>query len=68
MLFSPQYQGNTWWVMWALFSLFLAALFLRNAWQRHKVGIPVNRAAVMGMCVWFLMFVAYAIFQVLTHQ
>ena len=66
-MLSQHYQGNTWWIMGGLFSLFVAFLVVRNAWQRRKVGMPVDVAAVAGVSMGFLIFVALAIFQVLTH-
>lgn len=66
-MLSQHYQGTTWWIMGALFSLFMAFLVLRSAWQRRKVGMPVDVAAVAGLSTCFLIFVALAIFQVLTH-
>ena len=66
-MLSQHYQGNTWWIMGALFSLFMAFLVVRNAWQRRKVGMPVDVTAVACVSMGFLIFVALAIFQVLTH-
>lgn len=62
------YQGNAWWIMFGIFSLFMMSHTLKSAWDKHKAGIPVDVSAVTGMCVFLLLFVAVAVFQVLTHQ
>jgi hypothetical protein len=67
-MLSRHYQGNTWWIMAGIFSLFMISYILKSARDKRKVGIPVDVAAVTGMCVFILIFVAVAIFQVLTHQ
>lgn len=66
-MLSQHYQGNTWWIMGGILSLFLAFLVLWDARQRRKVGMQVDVAAVAGVSACFLIFVALAIFQVLTH-
>lgn len=66
-MLSQHYQGNTWWIMGGLFSLFMVFVVLWSAWQRRKVGMSVDVAAVAGVSMCFLIFVALAIFQVLTH-
>lgn len=66
-MLSQHYQGNAWWIMGGLISLFMALQVFWSAWQRRKVGMPVDVAAVAGVCTCFLVFVVLAIFQVLTH-
>jgi hypothetical protein len=65
----PQhYQGNMVWIGFGLFSLFMLSQVLWGAWRKHKVGMPVDVQAVVGMSLWFLLFFAFALFQVLTHD
>jgi hypothetical protein len=68
MLMSPHtYQGNGWMIAFAIFSLFLMAQVILGARARHKAGIPVDIKPVIGQCLLFLVFVATAVYQVLTH-
>ena len=67
MMLSQHYQGNGWLVAFALFSLFMISQILLGSWRKRKVGMPVDVKAVVGVCLAFLLFVAFAIFQVLTH-
>ena len=67
MVLSQHYQGNAWWIAGGLVSLFLAFQVFWSAWQERKVGMPVDFVAVAGVCACFLVFVALAIIQVLTH-
>jgi hypothetical protein len=66
-MLSQHYQGNTWWIMGGLFSLFIIVLVLWSAWQRRKVGMRVDVAAVVGVSACLFVFVVLAIVQVLTH-
>ena len=66
-MIAQHYQGNTWWIMFGLFSLFMIVQILWNAWQRHRVGIPVDVRAVAALSFFCLLFFALAIFQVLTR-
>jgi hypothetical protein len=63
-----QYQGNMVWIGFGLFSLFMLSQFLWGAWRKHKVGMPVDVHAVVGMSLLFLIFFALALFQVLNHD
>jgi hypothetical protein len=67
-MIAQHYQGNTWWIMCGLFSLFLISQILWGAWQRHKVGMPVDVAAVVGLSGCLLVFIAMAIYEVFTHR
>jgi hypothetical protein len=66
-MIAQSYQGNAWWIISGLFSLFMLSQFLWGAWQRYKVGIPVDVRAVAALCIFCLLFFTFAIFQVLTH-
>jgi hypothetical protein len=64
---AQHYQGNAWWIFASLFSLFLLFQILWRAWQKRKVGIPVDVESVAALSLCFLIFFALAIYQVLTH-
>jgi hypothetical protein len=66
-MFAHHYQGNAWWIAWGLFVLFLLSQALLSLRQKRKIGMPVGPRDVIAVCVVFLLFVALAIFQVLTH-
>jgi hypothetical protein len=56
------------WIGFALLSLFLLSQVLWGVWQRRKAGMPVDVKAVVGVGLGFLLFVALAMFEVLTHD
>ncbi len=62
------YQGNAWLIAWASFVLLLMAQVIFAARARYKAGFPVNVQQIIGFCVMFLLFVAFAVYQVMTHQ
>jgi hypothetical protein len=62
------YQGNAWWIALAIFVLFMMAHVIFAARARYKAGFPVNTQQTIGLCVMFLLFVAFAVYQVMTHQ
>lgn len=68
MLLSAPYQGNGWWAMFGLGSLFTLFYVLLRARRRRRAGLPVDvRDTIVG-CVFLIGFFAVAAFQVLTHQ
>lgn len=46
----------------------IIVLVLWSAWQRRKVGTPIDVASVVGVSACLFAFVAWAIVEVLTHQ
>lgn len=66
-MIAHTYQGNGWWIAEAIFSLFLIVQVILGARARHKAGFPVDVKPVIGLCLGFLVFVALAVYQVLTH-
>jgi hypothetical protein len=67
VFFNAPYQGNGWWIVVGLVSLFMFSRALSHAWSKHKDGLPVDIRAVVFICIAFLGFFAFAMFQVITH-
>ncbi len=68
ILFSDRYQGNGWWIFFALFSLFILSQILLGVRRKRNAGMPVDSGEIITVCIFCLGFIAVAIFQVLTHQ
>ena len=68
MLLSPPYQGNGWWIVLGMGSLFMLSHFLLAARRRRQAGLPVDTRATVGACVFCIGFFALALFQVLSHR
>jgi uncharacterized membrane protein YfcA len=66
-LVGGPYQGNVWWTIGALLSLFTVYRTLTGARSRHKFGFPVDVRTTIFVCIVALTFFAAALFQVLTH-
>lgn len=67
-MLSHTYQGNSWWIAMALFSLFMMVQSLLQLRTKRKAGFPVEKIHVVQACVMWLLFVAMAVYQVLTHR
>jgi hypothetical protein len=67
-MLSHGYQGNAWWIAWAVFVLFLLSQSILDIRRKRKAGFPIDPRAIIRACLFFLGFVAIAIYQVLTHQ
>jgi hypothetical protein len=67
-MIAQHYQGNMWWIGAGLFSLFMLSQILWGAWRKRKVGMPVDVQAIVGLGLICLIFLAFAILQVLTHE
>jgi len=68
VLFSPSYQGNGWWLLFGLFSLFMLAHFLFGVRAKRRAGRSISIGEIVRGSVFLLMFVVVAMYQVLTHQ
>jgi hypothetical protein len=68
MLLDVPYQGDAWWTFFGLGSLAMPAYFLLSARRKRKAGVPIDIRMVIGLCLWWLAFSAFALFQVLTHR
>ena len=66
-MIAQHYQGNMWWIGAGLMSLFMLSQLL---WGLAKVssGMPVDVRPVVGLSLICLLFLAFALFQVLTHD
>jgi hypothetical protein len=67
-MIAHHYQGNMWWIGVGLFSLFMLSQILLGAWRKRNVGMPVNVQAVVAVSLFCLLFLAFSVFQVLTHD
>ena len=61
------YQGNAWWIVLGLGSLFILYGVVSGARSKRKAGLPVDTGALIFACIFFLSFFALAVFQVLSH-
>jgi hypothetical protein len=68
VILDVSYQGNAWWAICGLATLFILFVILLGARRRRKIGLPVDRRAVIFACVVLLGLFALALFQVSTHQ
>ena len=67
-MFGREYQGNMWWIGMGLLSLFILWQGLWSVAQKRTVGVPVDVASTVGLCLLCLSFLAFSVFQVLTHD
>jgi hypothetical protein len=67
-MIAQHYQGNMWSIGFGLLSLFILSQILWGALRKRKVGMPVDVQAVVAISLICLLFFAFAIFQVLTHD
>ena len=68
MLHSISYQGNRWWALIGLGTLFLLSYLLLETRRRRRAGLPVDVQGIIIVCAVLLGFFAVAVFQVLTHK
>lgn len=68
MLLSVPYQGNVWWALFALGSLFALSYVLLRVRRGRRAGLPVDVQGLIITCVALLGFFAVSVFQVLTHK
>ena len=66
-MIAHAYQGNGWWTALALFALFMMVQTLLSLRTKRKAGFPISTQQIIGACVMWLLFVAMAVYQVLTH-
>jgi len=66
-MIAHAYQGNGWWTAFALFALFMMVQTLLSLRTKRKAGFPIRTQQIIGSCVIWLLFVAMAVYQVLTH-
>lgn len=68
LILDVPYQGNGWWAVVGLGSLFLLTYILFRVNGKRKAGLPINVQGVIVACIFFLGVFALALFQVLSHQ
>lgn len=68
MLLSPPYQGNGWWIVLGMGSLFMLSHFLLAARRRRRAGLLVDARATVGACLFCLGFFVIAVFQLWSHR
>jgi hypothetical protein len=66
-LLDRPYQGNGIWIFVGIFSIFLLFRVLLGARQKRKSGQPVDVRTVIAICLFFVVFCAVALFQLLSH-
>jgi hypothetical protein len=62
------YQGNGWWLILGIGSLFMLYRVLSGARKKRKTGLPIDTPSLIFALVFFLGFFVVALIQVLTHQ
>jgi hypothetical protein len=66
-MMARAYQGNGWWIAFALFALFMMVQTLLSLRTKRKAGFPISTLQIIRSCGMWLFFVAIAVYQVLTH-
>jgi hypothetical protein len=62
------YQGNGWWAILGLGSLFMLSRILLGVRGKRTAGLPVDIRTAVAKGIFFLGLFALAVFQVLSHQ